>query len=119
MSALTVYSYPKCSTCTKAVRYLDSLGVDYSLIDISNKGPSQKELRTMLKAYDGALRKLVNTSGKRYRELDMKTKITTTSERELIAMLAKDGMLVKRPFVLGDDVALVGFREAEWQEALS
>lgn len=116
MATLKVFHYPRCSTCVKALRHLDAKGLSYTAIDISKKAPSRSELKKMLSSYEGNIRKLFNTSGKLYRELDMKTKIAKSSEKELLSLLAEEGMLVKRPFVLGEDVSLVGFREAEWKE---
>lgn len=113
---LKVYHYPKCSTCKKALAWLDQQGLAYTEEDIKAKPPTQKQLKEMLKFYEGELRRLFNTSGMDYRALGLKDKIPSMPEKEAFELLRSNGMLVKRPFVLGDNVGAVGFREKEWAE---
>lgn len=114
---LKVYEYANCDTCRKALKYLDQRGVKYERVPIVDRPPTAKELNRMLEAV-GEVKKLFNTSGQLYREMGMGEKLQTLKPAEAIALLAKHGKMVKRPFVLGPGVALVGFREAEWQKAL-
>ncbi|GAB4561774.1 MAG: arsenate reductase family protein [Haliangiales bacterium] len=116
--AITIYQYPKCSTCRKALAWLDARGLEYRSIDLVEKPPARTTLKRVMKAAGVPVRKLFNTSGKSYREGDFKAKLETMSEADALAALAADGKLIKRPLLLGDDVALVGFREAEWAQAL-
>lgn len=110
--------YPKCSTCQKARKWLDDNGVEYELRDIKTDNPSVGELREWHKLSRQPLRKLFNTSGLLYKSMELKTKLPNMSEDEMLALLATDGMLVKRPLVIGDDFALIGFKEAEWEAKL-
>ena len=111
-----VYQYPNCSTCKKALKFLDQRNIRYDSIDISSTSPSRRELESMLSANGGELRKLFNTSGKRYRELKLSEKLNDMSKREAIDLLANDGMLVKRPFLITNQVKTVGFKDSLWQE---
>ena len=104
-----VYQYPKSSTCRKALKWLDEHGVDYAATDITAKPPSKTALKRIWKASGLPLRKLFNTSGQSYRGGGFKEKLPTMSEDEQLAALAADGKLIKRPLVVGDDFALVGF----------
>ncbi|WP_413576716.1 arsenate reductase family protein [Bdellovibrio sp. HCB290] len=116
---LKVYEYAKCSTCVKALKFLDAKKVSYQKLPIVDKAPSQTELKKMLSALKengGSIRNLFNTSGVMYKEMKMSEKLPTMSEAEAIKLLSENGKLVKRPFVLGDDVALVGFKEDEWKK---
>lgn len=113
---LKFYQYPKCSTCKRAVAFLKQQGVQFLDIDISQSPPSVAELKQMLKAYDGNLRKLFNTSGIQYRELGLKDKLADMSEQEALQMLSSNGKLVKRPFLLDGSKGAVGFVETEWKE---
>ena len=108
--------YPKCGTCKKAEKYLLEKGVDFTKRDIKEDKPSLDELTTWYKASGLPLKRFYNTSGNLYKELGLKDKIKTMSEEEQLALLATDGMLVKRPIVVTEDYVLVGFKEAEWQE---
>lgn len=110
-----IYEYPKCSTCVKALKFLDASGVAYEKIDITAQPPSLKELKRMRE--EGVeLRKLFNTSGLLYKEMQLSQKLPGMSEADALALLAGNGRLVKRPFLLGEDFGLVGFREEEWKE---
>ena len=116
---LKVYEYAKCSTCVKALKFLDTKKVKYEKLPIVDKAPSQKELKEMLAALKergGSIRNLFNTSGVMYKEMKMTEKLPTMSEAEAIKLLSEHGKLVKRPFVIGDKAHLVGFKEDEWKE---
>lgn len=115
---MKIYTYKNCSTCKKATKWLDAQGIAYDERPIRETPPSVKELKQMLAYQDGDLKKLFNTAGGDYRELDMKTKLPAMSEKEAFELLSNCGNLVKRPFLLGDDHGLVGFKEAEWVAAL-
>lgn len=114
---LFVY-YPKCATCQKAKAWLDGRGVAYEARDIKLDNPSAGELRQWWQASGLPLKKFFNTSGLQYKALGLKDKLPAMTEEEQIALLAADGMLVKRPVLVGDDFVLTGFRPAEWEEAL-
>lgn len=115
---IEVYQYPKCSTCRKARKWLDAQGVDYKAIDIVETPPSKTKLAKVQKLAEVELRKLFNTSGQSYRQGGWKDKLPDISKADALAALAADGKLIKRPMVLGEDFALIGFREAEWAEKL-
>lgn len=115
---LKVYTYAGCSTCKTAVKYLKGAGVKYTELPIREQPPTVAELKAMLKANDGNMRKLFNTSGKDYREQGLGEKLPSLSEDEALALLQGNGNLVKRPFAVGDSVHLVGFSEPIWQQAL-
>lgn len=110
--------YPKCSTCRKAQAFLDAHGAAYDLRDIRENNPTEEELRRWHAMSGLPLKRLFNTSGIPYRELGLSAKLPTMSEDEQFALLATNGMLVKRPLLIGDDFVLVGFREAEWADKL-
>ena len=110
--------YPKCSTCRKAQAFLDARGAAYDLRDIRENNPTEKELRRWHARSGLPLKRFFNTSGIPYRELGLSAKLPAMSEDEQFALLATNGMLVKRPLLIGDDFVLVGFREAEWAEKL-
>lgn len=111
--------YPRCSTCRKAKRWLDEHDVAYEDRHIVEDRPAADELRTWIATSGLPIRRFFNTSGMRYRELGMKDRFAQgISDDECIELLASDGMLVKRPLVVGGDFVLVGFKEAEWTERL-
>ena len=110
--------YPKCTTCQKAKTFLDARGAAYTLRDIKLDNPTAEELRQWWTASGLPLKKFFNTSGLQYKALGLKDKLPAMSEEEQLALLATDGMLVKRPILVGDGFVLVGFRQAEWEEAL-
>ena len=114
---MKLYQYPKCSTCRKAIKFLNEKNISFDLIDISQQQPNMAELQQMLKS-QGELKKLFNTSGMQYRDLDMKNKLPSLSEDEALLLLANNGMLIKRPFLIGGGVGLVGFKESIWLESL-
>lgn len=115
---MKVYHYPGCSTCKKALAFLRSSKIDFLAINIVESPPTVDELSKMADALNGEVKKLFNVSGEMYRELKLKDRIATTPKAELLKLLAANGKLVKRPFVIGKNVQLVGFREDEWQIAL-
>lgn len=110
--------YPKCSTCRKAQAFLDAHGAAYDLRDIRENNPTEEELRRWHAMSGLPLKRLFNTSGIPYRELGLSAKLPAMSEDEQFALLATNGMLVKRPLLIGDNFVLVGFREAEWAAKL-
>ena len=107
--------YPKCSTCKKAKKWLDDHEIRYDDRHIVENNPSKDELKEWLAKSNKPVRKFFNTSGRLYRELGLKDKTDSMSEDEQLEVLASDGMLIKRPLVVGDDFVLSGFREKEWE----
>ena len=110
--------YPKCTTCQRAKAWLDEHKIAYELRDIKLDRPTPEELTAWHARSGLPLKKLFNTSGLLYKSLDLKNKLPTMTEQEMLALLATDGMLVKRPILVGDDFLLVGFKEAEWSETV-
>ena len=108
--------YPKCTTCQRAGKFLDAAGADYTLRNIKEDKPTYEELSAWYHTSQKPLKKFFNTSGLLYKSLALKDKLPTMSEEEMLRLLATDGMLVKRPLLVGDGFVLVGFKEAEWQE---
>lgn len=113
-----VLHYPKCTTCKRALKWLDEHDVSCTPRDIKLQNPTREELATWHKMSGLPIRRFFNTSGQLYRSLGLKDKLPGMTEDECYDLLATDGMLVKRPLVVGDDFVLVGFREAEWAEKL-
>ena len=111
--------YPKCTTCQKARKWLDENSIEYEFRDIQTENPTLEELTVWHKTSGLPLKKFFNTSGQLYRSMDLKTKLPAMTEDEMLAMLASDGMLVKRPLAIGDGFVLVGFKEAEWKSCLA
>ena len=116
---MTFICYPKCTTCQKAKAFLESQGANFTLRDIKTEHPTETELRQWHAQSGLPLKRFFNTSGLQYKALELKDKLPTMSEDEQYALLATDGMLVKRPILLCEDKVLVGFREAEWTAALN
>ena len=110
--------YPKCTTCQKARKWLEEKGVDFTIRDIKLENPSVEELRTWWTQSRLPLKKFFNTSGLQYKALDLKDKLPAMTEEEQLALLASDGMLVKRPILVGEGFVRVGFREQEWEDVL-
>ena len=104
--------YPKCTTCQRAKKWLDERGVEYTDRHIKEENPTVEELKEWHKKSGLPLKRFFNTSGMKYRELGLKDKLPEMSEEEQYELLATDGMLVKRPLVVGDDFVLIGFKEA-------
>lgn len=115
---LLFLEYPACSTCKKAKAWLTENKVAYRDRHIKENAPSADELKEWHEKSGLPLKKFFNTSGMLYKEMKLKDKLPTLSEEEQIQLLATDGMLVKRPLLVGDDFVLVGFREGDWREAL-
>ena len=109
--------YPRCSTCKKAVKWLDDNGIEYTYRDIKEDNPSEEELRRWHAESGLPLKRFFNTSGMLYREMQLKDKLPDMTEDEMYALLASDGLLVKRPLAVADGKVLVGFKQAEWEEA--
>lgn len=110
--------YPKCTTCKKARAWLDANNIPYEERNIKEENPKEDELTQWIKKSSYPLKRFFNTSGKLYRELNIKDKLKSMSEEELIKLLATDGMLVKRPILVGEDFVLVAFKEEEWDKAI-
>ena len=115
---LKVYCYSRCITCKKALKWLDENNIAYALIDIKADHPDEASLRQYYALSGLPLKRFFNTSGIPYREMGLSKKLPDMSEDEQFALLASDGMLVKRPLLVGDDFALTGFKEEEWTEKL-
>ena len=116
---LKIYCYSRCTTCKKALQWLDNRGIAYQLIDIKNDHPDEETLREYYKMSGLPLKRFFNTSGIPYREMELSKKLPEMTEDEQLALLATDGMLVKRPLLVGDGFVLTGFREEEWLDRLS
>ncbi|MBE6505167.1 MAG: arsenate reductase family protein [Methanobrevibacter sp.] len=110
--------YPKCSTCRKAKKWLEENNIEFEERHIIEENPTYEELKEWYEKSDLTLNKFFNTSGMKYRELKLKDKRPDMSEDEQLKLLATDGMLVKRPVIVGDDFVLTGFRVKEWEEKL-
>ena len=110
--------YPKCTTCQKAKKWLDDNGVEYETRDIKLENPTLEELSEWYKRSGLPLKKFFNTSGLLYKSMSLKEKLPEMTEDEMLSLLATDGMLVKRPILVGDSFVLIGFKEAEWKELL-
>ena len=111
--------YPKCTTCQKAQKWLDGKGAAYEVRHIKENNPTQDELERWWKLSGLPLKRFFNTSGLQYKALGLKDKLPQMSEEEQLALLAADGMLVKRPILVGENFALPGFKETEWEQALA
>ncbi len=114
----TVYCYSKCTTCKRALKWLDDNKIEYKLIDIKEDHPDEKTLRQFHKKSGLPLRRFFNTSGQLHREMELSKKLPVMSEDEMLKLLASDGMLVKRPLLITKDNVLTGFKEEDWKEAL-
>lgn len=115
---MLVLLYPKCSTCQKAKKWLDERGVSYTERHIKDENPTLDELKQWYAKSGLPLKKFFNTSGLIYKSLNLKDRLPQMSDDEQLELLATDGMLVKRPLVIGEDFVLTGFREKEWAEKL-
>lgn len=116
---LNFICYPKCTTCKKAQKWLDDNNIEYDHRDIKLDNPTLEELTEWYNISDLPIKKFFNTSGLLYKSLDLKNKLPQMSECEMLKLLSTDGMLVKRPLLIGDDLVLVGFKEVEWAEKLN
>ena len=115
---MTFICYPKCTTCQKAKKWLDENGIAYNERAIKEQNPTIEELKEWHRRSGLPLKKFFNTSGLLYKDMKLKDKLPEMSEEEQYALLATDGMLVKRPMAVGDDFVLVGFKEADWEAKL-
>jgi len=113
-----IYEYSKCSTCRKALKFLDNSNVAYEKVPIVETPPTKAELKKMLALQGGNLKKLFNTSGEVYRTMKIGEKLASMSESEALELLASNGKLIKRPFALAGDKGLVGFNEDEWKKLI-
>ncbi len=118
MKPWKIYEYSGCSTCKQALKFLEAKKIPYEKIDITANAPTKKELLKMLQIYNGELRKLFNTSGLVYKEMKLSEKLPNMKEAEALALLEKNGRLVKRPFLLGEKSGKVGFKKEEWEKIL-
>lgn len=118
ITKLLFVNYPKCSTCRKAKKWLEEHDFEFESKHIVDDNPTAEELRKWWEKSDLPLKRFFNTSGMKYRELKLKDKLPSMSEDEQLDLLASDGMLVKRPILVADDVILVGFKVKEWEEKL-
>ncbi|WP_027956408.1 arsenate reductase family protein [Halobacillus kuroshimensis] len=112
---VTFYWYPNCGTCKKAKKWLDDEGVPYESVHIVEHPPSQEELKDLTARSERPLKKFFNTSGKKYRELNLKEKLKDADEEEMLRLLASDGMLIKRPIVTDGTKVTVGFKADEFE----
>ncbi len=115
---LKVYCYSRCTTCRKALKWLEDHGIDHTVTDIRSEQPDEKTLREYYTMSGLPLKRFFNTSGIPYREQELSKKLPDMTEDEQLALLATDGMLVKRPLLVSDSFVLTGFREEEWKEKL-
>lgn len=115
---IKVYCYLKCSTCKKALKWLEDNKIDHTVIDIKGDHPDEKTLRELHKKSGLPLKRFFNTSGQLYREMELSRKLPNMSEDEMIKILASDGMLVKRPLLVTEKTVIPGFKEELWKEAL-
>lgn len=115
---MILYIYSKCSTCQNALKFLERKNIAFVRKEIVETPPSVEELCTMLDYVGGNIKNIFNTSGQLYREMQLNEKLKSMSEEDAILLLSQHGMLVKRPFLLGDDFGLLGFKEAEWSKAI-
>ena len=112
---MKIYTYKKCSTCKKALKFLASHGHDYTTVDITEKPPSKKLITGMIGVYEGNIKRLFNTSGVVYREKKISQKLPDLTKAQAVDMLAKEGKLIKRPFLVVDGKPkAIGFKEEEW-----
>lgn len=113
-----VYCYPRCTTCKKAVKWLEENGIEYEYKHIVEETPSKEDIKKYYEESGLPLKRFFNTSGNVYKELNLKEKLAKMSEDEQFELLASNGMVLKRPLLVGKDFVLVGFKEAEWIEKL-
>ena len=118
MKDIVFFCYPKCSTCQKAKKWLEENSVEFIERDIVKNNPTEAELKKFYKKSKKELKKFFNTSGILYKEMDLKDKLPTMTEEEMLKLLATDGKLVKRPMIITKDFVLNGFKEEEWKELL-
>lgn len=115
---MTFICYPKCTTCQRARKWLDENGIAYELRDIKTERPTSDELAAWHRVSGLPLKKFFNTSGLLYKSMELKNRLPGMGEEEMLELLASDGMLVRRPVLVGEGIVLVGFREEEWTKRL-
>lgn len=115
---MILYWYPKCSTCKNAKKYLEEHSISFDTCDIVLSTPNKDLLKVIQKKSGKSLSKLFNTSGLKYRELGLKDKIKNMSDDEMLSLLESDGMLIKRPILITEEKAYIGFKEKEWSEII-
>ena len=115
---MIILHYPKCTTCKKAIKYLKDNNIKFTERDIVKDNPKQEELKKWIRQSGIDIKKFFNTSGMKYREMNLKERLKQLTDEEKINILSKDGMLVKRPLLITEDKILVGFKEKEWKELL-
>ena len=115
---MLVLAYRKCSTCLKALKWLEENHIEFEERPMKEQNPTYEELKAWYQMSGMPLKKFFNTSGLLYKDMQLKDKLPQMSEEEQLELLATDGMLVKRPLVVGDGFVLAGFRESEWEERL-
>ena len=113
-----VYCYARCTTCKKALKWLDDNKIKYEMIDIKEDHPDEKTLRELHKKSGLPLKRFFNTSGQLYREMELSKKLLDMSEDEMYKILSSDGMLVKRPLLITEDTVIPGFKEEDWKNEL-
>ena len=113
---MKIYEYPKCTTCKKALNFLDKKNIEYNKVNIKENPPSKEELTKYYKESGLPLKKFFNTSGLKYKELNLKEKLNEMSEDEQLELLVSDGMLIKRPLAVSEDFIFLGFKENEWEK---
>lgn len=111
---MTIFCYPNCSTCKRAIAYLESNGISYSYRNIQTQRPDKRELEAIIRQSGKDSKKFFNTSGQVYRSLALKEKLSHLKDDQILELLSSDGMLVKRPLLVCDQGVLVGFKESEW-----
>jgi arsenate reductase len=111
--------YPKCTTCQRAKKFLDDNNIKYTERHIVTETPTYEELKNIIEDSGFPVSKFFNTSGLLYKSMELKTKLTSMTEKEMLKLLSTDGMLVKRPILVGSDFILVGFKESEWEEKIN
>lgn len=114
--SLTFYWYPNCGTCRKAKKWLEDNQIDYNAVHLVKETPSKEEILQLIEKSELPPKKFFNTSGKKYRELNMKDKINDMTQEEMAESLASDGMLIKRPIAVDKDKVTVGFKEDMYEE---
>lgn len=118
MGEILFIQYPKCSTCRKAKKWLEENNVEFESRDITKDNPKEEELSTWIQKSGLPISKFFNTSGKIYKEENLKDKVKNSSEEELLKILASNGMVVKRPIIVSKDFVLIGFNENDWSNKL-
>ena len=112
---IKIYCYPRCTTCQRATKFLDSKSVEYEFINIKENNPDKETLRSLWQKSGLDLKKFFNTSGILYREMELSKKLPSMSDEEKLDLLSTDGMLVKRPILITENSVLVGFKETDWE----